>query len=137
MFSARTRMDDAEHVFATGHARAVDPETGKRTTDSPIINWARPKEKLDQISGVTGWRLHDIRRTVVTGMNEKLRIEPHVVESVVGHVSGAAKRGVAGTYNRAQYLEQRTAALEAWGRYLLALVGEASEDNVIDLRGAK
>ena len=42
------------------------------------------------------WVTHDIRRTVVTRMNEDLGILPHVVEAVVNHVSGAAKRGVAG-----------------------------------------
>ncbi len=132
------RVDDAEHVFTTGYARAVDSETGERTTDSPIKSWARQKEKLDEISGVSRWRFHDIRRTLVTGMNEKLKIEPHVIEAVVNHVSGAAKSGIAGVYNRATYLSQRTAALEAWGRYVLGLVGEASEDTVVvDLRKAK
>ncbi len=114
---------------------ARDAETGERITDHPITNWSRAKEKLDKITGVENWRLHDIRRTVVTGMNEKLRIEPHVVEAVVNHVSGAAKAGVAGVYNRAQYLEQRKAALQAWANHLMALVGDAPEDNVVDLRG--
>jgi hypothetical protein len=70
-------------------------------------------------------------------MNEKLNIEPHVVEAVVNHVSGAAKAGVAGVYNRATYLPQRTAALESWAKYVLGLVGGAPESNVVDLRGAK
>ena len=47
------------------------------------------------------WTLHDLRRTMVTVMNERLGIQPHVVEAVVNHINGHAKRGVAGVYNRA------------------------------------
>jgi hypothetical protein len=33
------------------------------------------------------WRLHDLRRTVATRMNE-LGVLPHVVEAVLNHISG-------------------------------------------------
>jgi hypothetical protein len=33
------------------------------------------------------WRLHDLQHTLSTGMHE-LGIEPHIVESVLNHVSG-------------------------------------------------
>jgi integrase len=65
------------------------------------------------------WTLHDLRRTMVTVMNEELGIAPHVVEAVVNHVSGAAKRGVAGVYNRALYSLERRAALTQWSDWLL------------------
>jgi hypothetical protein len=48
---------------------------------------------------VESWRLHDIRRTVVTRMID-IGILPHVVEAVVNHISGH-RAGVAGVYNRA------------------------------------
>jgi hypothetical protein len=51
-------------------------------------------------------------------MNEKLGIAPHVVEAVVNHMSGLAKAGIAGVYNRALYLDDRRAALSAWSSYL-------------------
>jgi hypothetical protein len=51
-------------------------------------------------------------------MNEKLRIAPHVVEAVVNHISGLAKAGVAGVYNRALYLDDRRHALLLWARWL-------------------
>jgi hypothetical protein len=47
-------------------------------------------------------------------MNERLGVQPHVVEAVVNHISGPAKRGVAGVYNRALYFEERQRALLAW-----------------------
>ena len=67
------------------------------------------------------WTLHDLRRTMVTVMNERLDVAPHVVEAVVNHISGVAKSGVAGVYNRALYLEGRRAALIKWVEYLASL----------------
>jgi hypothetical protein len=67
------------------------------------------------------WTLHDLRRTMVTAMNERLGIAPHVVEAVVNHMSGAAKRGVAGVYNRAIYLKDRQEALIAWAEFVSRL----------------
>jgi hypothetical protein len=51
---------------------------------------------------------------MVTIMNERLDLAPYVVEAVINHVSGPAKRGVAGVYNRALYLSDRRLALEKW-----------------------
>lgn len=65
------------------------------------------------------WTLHDLRRTMVTVMNEVLEVPPHIVEAIVNHVSGSARRGVAGVYNRALYLPQRRRALVSWADYLL------------------
>jgi integrase len=78
---------------------------------------------------------HDLRRTMVTELNETLTIEPHVVEALVNHVSGAARAGVAGVYNRALYIEQRRLAMQAWGDLLTEIVtGKKSGGNVVDLR---
>ncbi len=55
---------------------------------------------------------------MVTGMNEQLGVAPHVVEEVVNHTSGAAKRGVAGVYNRALYLCERRKALKRWAEHV-------------------
>ncbi|MEO5338619.1 MAG: hypothetical protein H7841_17295 [Magnetospirillum sp. WYHS-4] len=70
------------------------------------------------------WNLHDLRRTMVTMMNEGLGIPPHVVEACVNHISGGAKAGVAGVYNKALYLNERRHALEAWANRVMEIVGE-------------
>ena len=67
------------------------------------------------------WRLHDIRRTVATGMAE-IGIQPHIVEAVLNHISGH-KAGVAGIYYRATYLPKKTAALNTWAAHLMMVVG--------------
>jgi integrase len=66
------------------------------------------------------WTLHDLRRTAATGMAQ-LNIAPHVVDKVLNHVSGTI-RGVAAVYNRFEYMEERRAALEAWGRHVGNLI---------------
>ena len=100
----------------------------------PISSFSRVKARLDLLMlkaareeakkagrdsdavRVPAWRIHDLRRTCATGM-AGIGIQPHVVEAVLNHVSGA-KAGVAGTYNQYAYLPEKTAALEAWARYV-------------------
>jgi integrase len=97
------------------------------TGETPVSGFGRAKERLDvhinamrEADGLTHilpWTLHDLRRTMVTTMNEQLGVAPHVVEAVVNHMSGLAKAGVAGVYNRALYMEDRRAALWDWSKY--------------------
>jgi hypothetical protein len=53
----------------------------------------------------------------------RLGFPPHVVDKVLNHVSGTI-RGVAAVYNRFEYLDERRAALEAWGVYVKTLTAE-------------
>lgn len=66
------------------------------------------------------WTPHDLRRTVATGL-PSLGVPAEVVEAVLNHISGS-KAGVAGIYNRYQYLPEKTAALLKWDEHLRALV---------------
>jgi integrase len=81
---------------------------------------------------IPNWTLHDLRRTATTGM-ARLKIPPHVVDRILNHTGGAI-RGVAAVYNRFEYLEERRAALEAWGRYVGGLTTPAPA-NVIAFPG--
>jgi hypothetical protein len=78
---------------------------------------------------------HDLRRTVVTGMNE-LGVAPHVVEAVVNHVSGRARAGVAGVYNRATYSTEKRVAPQAWADHLDQVLG-LGERKVVLLRAER
>lgn len=88
----------------------------------PFSGFSRCKARFDQRCGVRNWTLHDLRRTVVTGMNE-LGIAPHVVEAVVNHVGGH-RAGVAGVYNRAKYADEKRIALQKWADHLDVVVGD-------------
>ena len=78
---------------------------------TPASGFSKAKTRLDKLSGVSGWTIHDIRRSVATHMARLGIIQEHI-ERVLGH----AIKGVAGTYNRYSYLKEKRAALERWER---------------------
>ncbi len=96
--------------------------------EKAINGFSRLKTRLDKLSGVTGWRLHDIRRTVATRFAD-LGMLPHIAEAVQNRKSGTLG-GVVGIYNRSTYNQPKREALERWGDYLRALTSE----NVVSLR---
>ncbi len=65
------------------------------------------KAKLDKASGVTGWRVHDLRRTARSLMS-RAGVNADVAERCLGHVIG----GVRGVYDRHDYLEEMRIAFE-------------------------
>ena len=85
-------------------------------THNPVSGHGKAKERFDAISGVIGWTLHDLRRTVATGM-ARLKVPPHVIERVLNHASGTFA-GVAGVYNRFGYLDEMRSALDTWERHV-------------------
>jgi integrase len=93
-------------------------------------NWSPPKPALDERSGVHGWTVHDIRRSVATGM-ANLGVQPHIIEAVLNHQSGS-KRGVAGVYNRSSYEREVRSALALWADHVRALA-EGGERRVLVL----
>lgn len=60
------------------------------------------------------WTLHDLRRTVATGL-QRLGVRLEVTEAVLNHISGS-RAGIVGVYQRHNYFEEKKAALEAWSR---------------------
>jgi integrase len=99
----------------------------------PFNNWSKAKAALDAKSGVTGWRLHDLRRTAATGL-QRLGVRLEVTEQVLNHVSGS-RAGIVGVYQRHDFASEKRAALEAWGAHAQAIVeGRAAGDNVVTLR---
>jgi hypothetical protein len=59
------------------------------------------------------WRLHDLRRTFVTGLAD-LGIRPDVLEMAVNHACGL-RGGVAGVYNKSELLPQAARGVGALG----------------------
>jgi integrase len=99
----------------------------------PFNSWSKAKAALDAKSGVTNWRLHDLRRTMATGL-QRLGVRLEVTEQVLNHVSGS-RAGIVGVYQRHDFASEKRAALEAWGAHVLAVVeGHGHADNVVTLR---
>jgi integrase len=136
---ARTKNAKAHIVHLSKQALAVL----KRAEQSgPLLlsplgtktfqNFTNAKRVLDQLSGVTGWRLHDLRRTCVSGM-ARLGIAPHVADKILNHQSGTIS-GVAAVYQRHEFLTERRDALDLWGAHVARLLNEVSLERRIDLK---
>jgi integrase len=89
----------------------------------PFRDFTVAKRKLDELSKVTGWRVHDLRRTCVSGM-ARLGVAPHVADKILNHQSGTIS-GVAAVYQRHEFLRERKGALERWGAHVAEIVMEA------------
>ena len=93
---------------------------------STMGGFARVKDHIDAAitkargEAISHWTLHDLRRSVASGM-AGIGIGPHVIEAVLGHRGGIVS-GVALVYNRHTYAAEQRQALEAWARWLEAIV---------------
>jgi integrase len=84
---------------------------------APVSGFARPKQLID---GVTGWRLHDLRRTAASGM-ARLGVNLPVIERALNHVSGSFA-GIVGVYQRHEFAQEKREALEKWADHVERLV---------------
>jgi integrase len=86
----------------------------------PSSNWSNAKADIDAQAKIAPWRMHDLRRTVATGL-QKLGTGLQTIEAVLGHTSGS-RAGIVGVYQRHSFDAEKRAALEAWGAHVMGLV---------------
>ena len=115
------RPGDVQGAHRRAELALVFP--GERGT--PFSGWSKAKSALDTASGVSGWWLHDLRRTLATGL-QRLGVRLEVTEAVLNHLSGSRAGvvgiypGVVGIYQRHDWAEEKRSALDAWSAHLLA-----------------
>jgi integrase len=95
----------------------------------PFSGYTRPKEKLDAASGVTGWRLHDLRRTARSLMS-RAGVRAEDAEQCLGH----ALPGIQATYNKHDFYLEKKRAYEALAGLIERIVNPPA-DNVVAMRG--
>ena len=111
---------DGPYVFTTTHGR------------KPLSGFSdKQKKQLDERSGVTGWKIHDLRRTARTNF-AACSIREDVAEAMIGHV----KRGIVGTYNVHDYQPQKVDGFARWEHRLLRIVNKPPS-SVEDLAAAR
>jgi integrase len=104
----------------------------KKVLDERVLELRRKGSNAElEVGNLPAWRLHDLRRTVATGL-QRLGIRFEVTEAVLNHVSGA-KGGVAGIYQRHDWKDEKRAALGAWAAHVQRLTKEADRTNVVPL----
>jgi len=98
------RVQGQDLVFST---------TGK----TPVSGFTKAKAALDKAAKVTGWRLHDMRRTGVSGL-AAMGFNPVVADKLLAH-QPSTLHGAARVYQRHDFAEERARALEAWAAHVL------------------
>ena len=136
----RSRRPRAQsHGFGTRRAyysprTAERPSSGfsraKRRLDALMLQYAREERGADV--ELAPWRLHDLRRTVASGM-ARLGISLPVIEKCLNHVSGSFA-GIVGVYQRHQFKDEKRAAFDAWTAHVMQLVNGTAATNVVGLR---
>jgi integrase len=103
---ARPLSKAAQTILDTQPRICDHPFTLNGVTGAASFSW--PKRKLDSASCVTGWRLHDLRRTA-RSLLSRAGINPDIAERCLGH----AIPGIRGIYDRHNYIGEMRHAFEA------------------------
>ncbi|WP_395019824.1 tyrosine-type recombinase/integrase [Dongia sp.] len=91
-------------------------------SEAIFSGWSKSKDAFDKLCPIDHWTLHDLRRTLATGMAAQ-GVQPHIVERYINHASGVVS-GVAAIYNRFQYLPEMRDAAMRWERHLSRLLSD-------------
>jgi integrase len=115
VLAAQPKIGDGEHYFTFD---------GKR----PVTGFGRLKRSFDEACGVSGWRIHDVRRTARTLLS-RAGVNADIAERALGHVAPAIQRN----YDQHKFLEEMKLAYEALATLIERIVNPP-EGNVTTLR---
>jgi integrase len=103
------KMGGSPYVFPASRQRS------ERTTT--FNGWGKPKAEFDKECGVTGWTLHDLRRSYST-YHAKLGTPQIVVEKLLNHISSGVQSPISRVYNRFEYWDAQVQAVLTFERWL-------------------
>jgi integrase len=117
IINATPQRADRDYVFGIGKGGGYS-------------GWSKSNSSVRGAAGVEEhWTLHDLRRTVRTGMG-KLGVAPHVAEAVLNHLPEKLIR----TYDRHDYSAEKRSALDQWATHVKTIVAQATGANVTTLK---
>jgi integrase len=122
------RLDGCDFVLPTSAAKAP-------------VSYSRSKALLDAATAEDGglpmapWTLHDIRRSVATGL-QRLGVRLEVTERVLNHLTGT-RTGIVAVYQRHAWTTETRAALDAWGAHVTKIVNERTLVNVVSIAAVR
>lgn len=112
---AQPKLKNNKHVFTAARG------------DGPLNGFNKRKAAFDKKCGVTGWVLHDLRRTSRSLMS-RAGLRPDIAERVLGH----KRKGVEGVYDRHSYDVEKADALAKLAALVDRIVNPPS-GNVVPL----
>lgn len=136
--AARTKNSRPHDVPLSSLAMEIIEDAGERegrdlvfgSGEGGYSGWSRSKETMDEtLKFKEAWTLHDLRRTVRTGMG-RLGVAPHVAEAVMNHLPAKLIRA----YDKNRYEPEKRQALDLWTTHVEALLAGKSS-NVVRMRG--
>lgn len=121
------KFDKCPYVFTTNGRAAIS-------------GWSKPKLQFDKLmaealgEAVTPWRLHDLRRTVASGL-AGLGYRAEVIKRVLGHAANS-NDVTAVHYNWHNYDAEAMAAMQAWANHIAKLIAPKQSEEVPELLAA-
>src|SRR5262249_5877144 len=120
--------------------------SGSKFVFSPGVTapsgFSRAKTRLDGLIAkenggepIQPWVLHDVRRSVASGM-AGLGVDLPIIERCLNHISGSFS-GIVSIYQRYDFADEMRAAMERWGRHVEAMACEEPGGNIVELAAAK
>jgi integrase len=116
IINAQPRISGNPYVFAAARG------------DGPLNSFSKAKQAFDEACGVTGWTLHDCRRTARSLMS-RAQVNSDIAERVLGHTI----KGVESVYDRYKYDAEKADALRRLESLIHTIVNPPA-DNVRQLR---
>jgi integrase len=116
------KVDGCDYVFTTDGA-------------NPISGFAKFKLAFDKACGVTGWTLHDLRRTARSLMS-RAGVPVDHAERCLGHIMP----GVRDVYNPYEYLEEKRDAFNRLAALIMGIIYPTMHrpnENVLELIAAE
>lgn len=120
----RTKTNFAREIILPAAAREI---IGERTAGEYVFGsdktkgfngWSNSKKKFDErLAGKVSFTLHDLRRTMRTGLSV-VGVSEEIAEAAIGHVSEKLVR----TYNKHEKTAERAAAMNLWADHIEKLV---------------
>jgi integrase len=102
----------------------------------PMNGWGarlRPVLEVTAKANMANWSLHDLRRTMRTGLGA-LDVDPIIAELMLNH---ALQGDLAKAYDRHDYWRRRVEAVNRWADHVMALAESSGGAAVVPLRAAR
>lgn len=115
IIAQQPRLANVPYVFPAGHGAG------------PICGFNKRKTALDKASSVTGYTLHDLRRTARSLMS-RAKVSTEIAERVLGH----ARPSIEATYDVHAYDEEKAEALVKLAALIRSIVHPPEGDNVVE-----
>jgi integrase len=97
----------------------------------PVNGFSKAKARIDRLSGVENWKIHDLRRSMRTHLSA-LPVQDMVRELIIAH----ARPGLHKVYDQHTYRDEKRECLTLWSARLTGIV-EQPPPNVVPLQRSR